>query len=71
MSTFQDVIRFLRAAGGSPSPDGKLTYLFYEEKGDLCMKTWTGSEFSDKVWVASGVRSGTSAAFAELGFKAS
>ncbi|KAH6611345.1 hypothetical protein Trco_001365 [Trichoderma cornu-damae] len=54
MSKIQEMVRFLSAAGGSASSDGKVTHLFYEENNSLCVKTWTGTEFSDKAWVATG-----------------
>ncbi|UKZ46252.1 hypothetical protein TrVGV298_000453 [Trichoderma virens] len=61
MDKIQDVTRFLLAAGGSPSADGKSTHLFYEEKNALYMETWTNTELSDRVQVVAGVRTGTSA----------
>jgi hypothetical protein len=71
MERQQDIIRFLSAAGGTPSTDGKDTFLCYEEKNKLCMKTWTGPELTDKIWIATGVRSGTSAPVVNLNYKAS
>ncbi|PGH17865.1 hypothetical protein AJ80_04689 [Polytolypa hystricis UAMH7299] len=61
MSQFKNITRWLLAAGGSTSADGKSTYYLYEEKNTLCIKPWTGSEFAGKSWVATGVKSGTSA----------
>lgn len=69
MGKLQDVIRFLLAAGGSPSEDGKSTYLFYEVKNSLYMETWTGSERSGRKRVATGVRTGTSAPVICLRYK--
>lgn len=69
MGKLQEVTRFLLAAGGSPSSDGKATHLFYEEKNSLFMETWTGSELNDRVRVAAGVRTGTSAPLIYLDYK--
>ncbi|KAL7795416.1 hypothetical protein V8C37DRAFT_374450 [Trichoderma ceciliae] len=69
MGKLQDVTRFLLAAGASPSKDGKVTHFFYEAKNALSMETWTGTEISDKAWVATGVRSGTSAAVVDMDYK--
>ncbi|KAM0256352.1 hypothetical protein ACHAQJ_005003 [Trichoderma viride] len=69
MERLQDIFRLLSAAGGAPSMDGKATFVCYEEKNQLCMRTWTGPELSDKVWVAAGVRSGTSAPIVNLDYK--
>lgn len=61
MDRMQEMIRYLTAAGGTPSRDGKSIYLTYEEKGSLCMKIWTRSELIDKVWIAENIRPGTPA----------
>lgn len=69
MGKLQDVTRLLMAAGGSPSADGKVTYLFQEKNNSLYMETWTGPELTDKVRVATDVRSGTSAPLVFLKYK--
>ncbi|KAL7915090.1 hypothetical protein GGI35DRAFT_169094 [Trichoderma velutinum] len=69
MGKLQDVTRFLLAAGGSPSADGKSTHLFHEEQNSLFMETWTGSELTDRVQVVTGVRSDTSAPLVYLHYK--
>lgn len=61
MGKLQDIIRYLEAAGGTPSRDGKTTYFTYEKEGSIWMRIWSGSELSDDVLVADGVRPGTSA----------
>ena len=61
MSKFPEITRWLLAAGGSPSTTGKGTDFFYEENNNLCVKPWTGSQYADKSWVATGVKTGTSA----------
>ncbi|KAL7945515.1 hypothetical protein V8C42DRAFT_357900 [Trichoderma barbatum] len=69
MGKLQDVTRFLLAAGGSPSADGKSTHLFYEDKNSLYMETWTGSELADRTQVVASVRTGTCAPLAYLRYK--
>ncbi|KAL6835073.1 hypothetical protein V8C40DRAFT_282610 [Trichoderma camerunense] len=69
MGRLQDVTRFLLAAGGSASTDGKSTHLFHEVKNSLFMETWTGSELTDRVEVVTGVRSDTSAPLVNLHYK--
>ncbi|KAK4075988.1 hypothetical protein Trihar35433_2548 [Trichoderma harzianum] len=69
MGRLQDVARFLLAAGGSASTDGKSTHLFHEVKNSLFMETWTGSELTDRVEVVTGVRSDTSAPLVNLHYK--
>ncbi|QYS94771.1 hypothetical protein H0G86_002095 [Trichoderma simmonsii] len=69
MGGLQDVTRFLLAAGGSPSTDGKSIHLFHEVKNSLFMETWTGSELTDRVEVVTGVRSDTSAPLVNLHYK--
>lgn len=71
MGRLQDVTRFLLAAGGSASTDGKSTHLFHEVKNSLFMETWTGSELTDRVEVVTGVRSDTSAPLVNLRYKVS
>ncbi|KAL6875471.1 hypothetical protein HDV57DRAFT_175019 [Trichoderma longibrachiatum] len=69
MGKLQDVTRLLMAAGGSPSADGKVTYLFREKDNSLYMETWTGPELTDNVRVVSNVRSDTPAPLVFLQYK--
>ncbi|KAK4066972.1 uncharacterized protein Triagg1_7972 [Trichoderma aggressivum f. europaeum] len=66
MGRLQDVTRFLLAAGGSASADGKSTHLFHEEKNALFMETWTGSELTNRQQVVTGVRTDTAAPLVSL-----
>lgn len=69
MGKLQDVTRLLMAAGGSPSADGKVTYLFREKDNSLYMETWTGPELTDNVRVVSNVRSDAPAPLVFLQYK--
>lgn len=71
MGKLQDVTRFLLAAGGSASADGKSTHLFHEENNKLFMETWTGSEISNRQQVVTGVRTDTSAPLVSLHYNVS
>ncbi|EHK41816.1 hypothetical protein TRIATDRAFT_321974 [Trichoderma atroviride IMI 206040] len=61
MDRLQEIIRFLTAAGGTPSRDGNNTHFTFEEKGSIRMRTWTGSELIEDELIADEVRPGTSA----------
>ncbi|UKZ70482.1 uncharacterized protein TrAtP1_011462 [Trichoderma atroviride] len=61
MDRLQEIIRFLTAAGGTPSRDGNNTHFTFVEQGSVRMRTWTGSELIDNELIADEVRPGTSA----------
>jgi hypothetical protein len=71
MDWLQDIIRFLAAAGGTPSRDGNTTHFTYEDKGSIRMRRCTGSELIDDELIADEVRPGTSAPIVNRSHKAS
>lgn len=62
MTKFDEISRWLSASGAILSLDGDTTSLILEGDNTLYSKTWRGSEFSGPVWIAAGVKAGTSAA---------
>lgn len=71
MDRLQDIIRFLTAAGGTPSRDGNSTHFTYEDQGSIRMRTWTGFELNDDQLIADEVRPGTSAPIVNRSHKVS
>lgn len=71
MERLQEIIRYLTAAGGTPSRDGNSTHFTYEEEGSIRMRTWTGSELTDNELIADEVRPGTSAPIVNRSHKVS
>jgi hypothetical protein len=63
MSQYQDLARCLLAVGGATDPEGKGTYLLYNDRSNLISKQWLGESFGDKELITSSLRPNSPAAY--------
>lgn len=61
--SLQDFAHYLAAPAGAMSRDETAMCLITEEDSDLIEKLWTGTEVSDQVFIASGVKKSTPAVY--------